>query len=174
MYITRLKMRMPQSLRFFRPRWMQLSPAHLGHTLHCNTKPPSWCFGCFGCLCKQPSENDVSHGLGCTREQRMQRIPDYKTLGKKTALCEVKVLLKQGNKITQAFCPFRHPWLKLQRTCPCTWQQQRPPPLPWLRKLRLLLTEIFHIFLAILILFLSTSAFQISFQFHIHIPQRRQ
>ena len=136
MYTTRLKMRMPQSLRFFRPRWMQLSSARLCHTLHnCNTKRPSWFFGCFGCLCKRPWENDVSHSLCCTREQRMQRIPDYKTQREKTAFCEVKVLLKQDQA---SMLPIPNSLLKLQRTCPCTWQQQRPPPLPWLRKLGLL------------------------------------
>ena len=136
MYTTRLKMRMPQSLRFFRPRWMQLSSARLCHTLHnCNTKRPSWFFGCFGCLCKRPWENDVSHSLCCTREQRMQRIPDYKTQREKTAFCEVKVLLKQDHA---SILPIPNSLLKLQRTCPCTWQQQRPPPLPWLRKLGLL------------------------------------
>lgn len=104
-------MRMPQSLRFFRPRWMQLSCARLCHTLHnCNTKRPSWFFGCFGCLCKRPWENDVSHGLCCTREQRMHRIPDYKTQREKTAFSSVRSRC-YWNEITQACCPFpTHYW----------------------------------------------------------------
>lgn len=177
MYTTRLKMRMPQSLRFFRPRWMQLSSARLCHTLHnCNTKRPSWFFGCFGCLCKRPRENDVSHSLCCTREQRMQRIPDYKTQREKTAFCEVKVLLKQDHT---SILPMPNSLLKLQRTCPCTWQQQRPPPLPWLRKLGLLFDRntsfiLLHAISIFSILFYIFLLSRCLFSCDIHIPQRRQ
>ena len=175
MYITRLKMRMPQSLRFFRPRWMQLSRAHLGHTLHCNTKRPSWCFGCFRCLCKQPSENDVSHGLGCTREQRMQRIPDYKTqLGKKCAFWGQGATKTRKQDYTSILPIPKSSMIETSAHLPVYLAAAAAATAAMAQKAPFAVDRNVSSFLAFLILFLSTSAFQISFQFHIHIPQRRQ